>query len=823
MNITRDNHYVPIWYQKRFLSSKQSSFYYLNLSPDEKVLPDGRKVQMNAIHWPFSPSQCFYQKDLYTTHYNGFLNDEIERYLFGGIDGTGSRAVGAMADQEFNRLHENFLNFFEYIDIQKIRTPKGLDWIRSKFPRITHNELLLEMQRIRRIHCTLWTESVREIVDARNSKVKFVISDHPITIYNPACPPSSYECEYPNDPKIEMKATQTIFPLDSNRCLILTNLDYARDPNLRDPKAYRPNANPFRNTLIRTDNTICKREISDEEVAMINQIIKLRTKRFLASEEKEHLYPEKCVKLPWADLGKPLLPPEDKLYHYGGETYVGYKDGTSSYSDEYGRTRHEADYLRKPLRKGKVGPNEPCICGSGKKYKKCCRDKPADERTSSSVLSIRERNIKFSYMVTRILNLDEDSDWDDIRRELTDKKIADIHKAVAVLWPPDTDLMSLLPRPDSNVLRALYTGFLDPRVIYKNVTAFSLFADEILVESPFMNANIIQKEFNPIANPEQYRQETLKNLFFLIQLMPLIQSGHVNLFPDPCIFNSALRKHVMAEAEKRRDKVQLDEKSRAAMEALSKEDFMRSVWTLPADHLKAYFKRETPDITDEDLKNVLEYMKKKNEQDPLAPLQPMSLGKSGAQMIVSHLSPNLEMSMFLAQATGSFIYTDHPYRWSEICSSISYFYGTDRTPWMPIVEYITNLDIDLIHFIDRKDLVDAQKNGELHYMRKALRNVWNAVQGEQPSNQSQIDNLIKEISAAREKMVITREKIMKQRHSDKSSQEYLRPVATKGKLSCKIAPTGHGTNAVYRFLLAHAGHEKYMKTLPMSLFLEHVN
>ena len=29
-----------------------------------------------------------------------------------------------------------------------------------------------------------------------------------------------------------------------------------------------------------------------------------------------------------------------------------------------------------PVRKAaKVGPNDPCPCGSGKKYKKCCRDK----------------------------------------------------------------------------------------------------------------------------------------------------------------------------------------------------------------------------------------------------------------------------------------------------------------------------------------------------------------------------------------------------------------------------------------------------------------
>lgn len=47
--------------------------------------------------------------------------------------------------------------------------------------------------------------------------------------------------------------------------------------------------------------------------------------------------------------------------------------------------QHELDHLNKTLfmdrsvpklqpvvRKAKIGPNEPCICGSGKKYKKCC-------------------------------------------------------------------------------------------------------------------------------------------------------------------------------------------------------------------------------------------------------------------------------------------------------------------------------------------------------------------------------------------------------------------------------------------------------------------
>ena len=36
---------------------------------------------------------------------------------------------------------------------------------------------------------------------------------------------------------------------------------------------------------------------------------------------------------------------------------------------------------KRPVRKGaKVGPNDPCPCGSGKKYKKCCMLKENAEK-----------------------------------------------------------------------------------------------------------------------------------------------------------------------------------------------------------------------------------------------------------------------------------------------------------------------------------------------------------------------------------------------------------------------------------------------------------
>ncbi len=817
MDTTRKNHYVPKWYQKRFLSSEKSAFHYLNLNPSLIKISNGTKLS-KAIDWPCSPRQCFWEQDLYNTSYFGFIDDEIERRLFGEIDRTGAKAIDAMAAQDMRRMHATFEDFFEYIDGQRIRTPKGLAWLKSKYPNLTHNQLLMEMQRIRQMHCTLWVEAVREIVYADTSAVKFLVSDNPVTFYNHACNPDSEECRYPDDPRIEMKATQTIFPLDSNRCLILTNLDYARNPNLADPKAWRPNANPFRPTMGRIDTTICERHLQDHEVVAINYIIKSRAKQYIAAEKREWLEPEKIFKGDWKVAGKVLLPPKDELHHFGGEMYGQYEDGRYFYRDAYGRTHGEAEHLKKDPPKGKIGANHPCTCGSGKKYKKCCRDKAEEDRPSSSQRSIRERNLMFFSIVSKILGLEENN-WTEVRRQLTDKKVVDVHKAVAALWPPDTDLMALLPRPDAKVSRALYSGLLDPRVTYKDIAALLPYVDEILLINPFLNPNVLQKKFNPIDNPAQFRYETLKNVLFLMPLMPLISAGRVNVIPDPLHFNPALRQQIWAEAEKRRGKVQIDEKMMKSNTEFAKDDFRRFIFSGPEDRIRRFVKKTNPDMTDVEMEKFLAYTRKQNEEDPLVLLDPATAQDGQGQVMVFHLNPNFELGMFLAQATGSFIVTSHPYRWSEICSSIDYFYSGAQSAWDPIAKYIMDFEMDFAHFSDQRDFVSMLNGGGFPDMKSALRNVWNMVQTERPVDASQIDGLLKDIDHGREKTKVSIDKLMQQKNDDQA--EYLRVIKTKAKLSAKIAPAGHSTSLVYRQLLAHAGHDKYLKALPLALYIEH--
>src|SRR5450830_1005545 len=139
--LTRKNHYVPIWYQRRFLSTGQSSLCLLNLEPPAPTsvgkVSESRKPSISP------PKSCFYEVDLYTTVFGASLNDEIERYLFGKIDNAGASAVKAFADNNLREIYDSFENFFEFLDAQKLRTPKGLDWIKSNYPGLTQTELMI--------------------------------------------------------------------------------------------------------------------------------------------------------------------------------------------------------------------------------------------------------------------------------------------------------------------------------------------------------------------------------------------------------------------------------------------------------------------------------------------------------------------------------------------------------------------------------------------------------------------------------------------------------------------------------------------------------
>jgi hypothetical protein len=78
-NQFRHNHYVPEWYQRRFLRPGQGKYHYLDLRPDTVVRDGHRFTRRDLQHW--GPTRCFAQDDLYTVKAGSFLNTEIEQFF----------------------------------------------------------------------------------------------------------------------------------------------------------------------------------------------------------------------------------------------------------------------------------------------------------------------------------------------------------------------------------------------------------------------------------------------------------------------------------------------------------------------------------------------------------------------------------------------------------------------------------------------------------------------------------------------------------------------------------------------------------------------
>jgi Protein of unknown function (DUF4238) len=459
--------------------------------------------------------------------------------------------------------------------------------------------------------------------------VKFITSDHPVTIYNHAAPPGAPLCAYPNDPTIALKASQTVFPLDRNFCLILTNLEYARDPST-SPLDKRTFGRNYRSSMVRTDAFIRTRKLSNQDVVRINYVLKARARRYIAAGRKEWLYPEKGVTELWGELRTTLLPPEDELWHFGGEMFAKFNDGHVHYQDEFGRTEQPRDFLK---------------------------DDP----------SIRKRNLMLFNAIVNVLKLEPGKDWVRVRRDLTDEQISTIYSLYEGLWPRETDLLQLLPKPDGND-RAIYTGPIHPRAITDFALAASIYFGELIIEHPFLHAGTVKKEFSPVENPRAYREEFLKSVIFFLTVVPMVAASLVNLIPDPCNFDVHLRDQMMQMARARSAGMAGDQNKEPRLKRLIEDDFKRGLMSLPPGALRSQLLRASPELDEAKLDETLSYVERFKENDPLAVLQEGSYagGEKGGQFNLMKLAPNFEMAMYLAQATGSCIVTDSAFRWREI-------------------------------------------------------------------------------------------------------------------------------------------------------------
>ncbi len=804
MSKTRNNHYVPQWYQEGFFEVGRNTLAYLDLTPERRVLVDGREYTEKSLF--FSPtSRMFRQQDLYSTFFGTSVNDEIERYLFGDIDTRGANAVRAFAGTDVREWHRHFMALFEYIDIQKFRTPKGLDWLKTLYPALSQNELMQEMQGIRMMHCTIWTEGVREIISAEDSDIKFIVSDHPVTIYNYAIPPNTKACCYPNDPSIALKASQTIFPLSSNFCLLLTNLEYAKDPST-GPFEKRTFARNYRNSMVKTDSFIRQRKLTRLEVASINCITKARARRYVAAGRKEWLYPEKVVPNSWEEHKAALLPPRNELWHFGGEIIVQYDSGHVRFQDEFGRTEKERDFLKKEKPPASLRPGYACGCGSGRTYKACCHERPVALRPSWDELSIRERNMSLMNGILDILDLNSGKNWLAVRRDLTDEQIRKIYLLYEALWPLETDLLALLPKPDGRS-RAIYTGQIHPEAIADFALGSSLYFGELIVQHPFLHNGTVNKKFKPVENPGSYRQEFIKSVLFFLTVMPLVEDGIVNLIPDPCDFDIHLREQMYSMAQSRSSAMKLDPSQEPRLKKLMRQDAERGIWSMSDDTIRSQIKATTPELDETAIEVLLRFIERRNESDPLAVLTTKTTvndDKNG-QFSFAKLAPNFEMAMYLAQATGSCIVTDSVIRWEEIQKAIYRKVGKPQIALSSMKQKIENSTFAFLQ--DVNDISNFGSKKTLAAYPSLIQDLFRYLSkldehGTKPNREA---NLVARFN---------REHSIAQMTLKKSGAQI-----SKGLISCVFPEGGIQDNTVNRLLLMSSS-EHHLPNVPMAFFIE---
>ncbi|MGD9658027.1 MAG: hypothetical protein AB7U61_10395, partial [Methylocystis sp.] len=422
--------------------------------------------------------------------------------------------------------------------------------------------------------------------------------------------------------------------------------------------------------MVRTDAFIRTRKLTNDEVTRVNRVLKARAKRYIAAGKEEWLYPETSSIEPWADLRSVFLPPENGLWQFGGEMYGSFESGEVYYQDAFGRTEKEREYLKKKPPSKTLHARDPCGCGSGRAFGACCEHKRVALRPTWEEQSIRERNLMLFTGISKILGITEDSNWLTVRREITDEKIKAVYGLFDALWPLETNLLAMLPKPDGKA-RGVYTGILHPNLIGSCALGLSLYFDELLIQHPFIHPRILNQKFSPLEHPKTYRQEFLKSVVLFMAITPLVEQGLVTLFPDPCNFDTHLRDQMLQMAKFRSQGRKVDPKEENGFLEMMEEEHKRSMLLLPREALQHQVLRHSPELDEKAVEAILNGFDTLREQDPLAVLQEGSLegGEGGGQFTLLKMAPNFEITMYLAQATGSCIVTDSVIRWRELMTA----------------------------------------------------------------------------------------------------------------------------------------------------------
>lgn len=476
----------------------------------------------------------------------------------------------------------------------------------------------------------------------------------------------------------------------------------------------------------------------------------------------------------------------------------------------------------------KISRNDRCPCGSGKKFKLCCNLLPEETRPRTNQnRPIRERNLILLSALDDIFGFKKGISWDDFRRDLSDGQVQEFYEFIDWLWPIETDVLSLLP-PPSDTLRGFYIGETKPYEIVNNILRYSLYTDEIVVTNPFHHPRTIAPEYNPIVNPSQYKQDTLEMVFFVAALSPWIAAGIVHLIPNPADYDYELRREVWRLAEKRFEGVDpyksLSSEERAQIEVEGKEMLLRTISRLPEEAQISQIKRALPNITDDEIKGQLEYIREQRKNHKLWLDQPLP---EDGELRIMRLGANLELGLFIAQLTGSYLYTNRKSQWKEILS-VKQPEASDPEIWSPLTRAFQTLDFEFLNNVDSEFVIGLKEEQRLESLRNYLRRLWNKIETEDNTMMDSTvkefkDELIEEHAKAKDEWKQIDSKLrdwMLGRGTMASGVGLGLSQILTGGLNWQLPAAGFCISAVNELLNARVKRNSFRTNIPLSVFID---
>ena len=410
----------------------------------------------------------------------------------------------------------------------------------------------------------------------------------------------------------------------------------------------------------------------------------------------------------------------------------------------------------------KVGRNDTCPCGTGLKFKACCEGKVdwsnilrSDPSKAIENLSVRGRNLLFVQRILAVLGFDSEKPPKSLlefKKAFSPAAVRSINEAIVEFWPKKTNIQTILARSKVDV-SGLYVGEYQPDLLLRAVNRHCLYANKLILIDPFIYPLSVKEEFSPLAHPEEFRTQTLKNVHMWLHLLPWIQAGLVEFIRTPADFDPKLLWESMLLQKK---KLEENEEFKAVLDATVKskvdeyterEGFRMLVLSAPDRYLLKLFRQLNLGTEEYGEKEFLAYIHEMREQDPFF-LEPLGNDEgTSAEFHIMTTGASYEIARITAALTGSYLVTDLEPKWKEIELDREQS-GIHQPEWSPLAKAFQNINLKYLNALDLPHSLALRKEGRLESLRTFLKKMWSAAVTEKPFANQNALYLADELEAA---------------------------------------------------------------------------